>query len=430
MPAAGREIVKRPLRAAGIALAWMLFVVACVAFHALVIGMRTVPRGDFEGIEEHLTRQLAAPRHGSAVLVLIRNGRIATQAGFGTANAETGAPPDPDRTLYVVASVSKAVTAAGVLRLVEDGRLALDEPVARYLTRWRFPDGDAYGDQVTVRHLLSHTAGLDDGLGYNGFGPNETLQSLEESLSGADDSSGGTPRAVRVSREPGAAMSYSGGGYTVLQLVVEEVTGRAFSDAMREVVLEPAGMTSATFDSDVVVSERPDELAAAFGLDGSIHPPRRYTAEAAVGLHATAVDLARFLIALHDGTLLRRDTLEEMSTPQAATGGTWGLGLTLYCSRERGDLVVGHDGGTRPGWGAVARINRATGNGIVLTSSGAGVNVSQVADQWTYWETGVVRPEARRQIIYDDLPFAAIAIVAGALVIVWNELRKKRETSS
>ncbi len=122
------------------------------------------------------------------------------------------------------------------MRLVEEGRLGLDEPVMRHLKRWRFPGSEAYRDKVTVRHLLSHTAGLDDGLGYGGFLSGEAIQTLEESLSLTKDSTAGQPRGVRVAREPGKYMSYSGGGYTILQLLIEEVTNRPFADFMKETV--------------------------------------------------------------------------------------------------------------------------------------------------------------------------------------------------
>ena len=161
---------------------------------------------------------------------------------------------ETDRTLYQVASVSKAVTAWGVMKLVEEGRLGLDEPVVRHLTRWRSPGSEAHRDNVTVRHLLSHTAGLDDGLGYRGFLPGETIQTLEESLTLTRDSTVGAPQAVRVAREPGTRMAYSGGGYAILQLLVEEVTKRPFADYMNETVLQPLGMTTASFDLDAIAS--------------------------------------------------------------------------------------------------------------------------------------------------------------------------------
>ena len=130
-----------------------------------------------------------------------------------------GRPVDGD-TVFQAASISKTLTAWGVMRLVEQGALELDAPVGRYLTRWQLPPSPYNHDGVTIRRLLSHTAGLSLH-GYPGIAPEQPLPTLEESLSG------GHPGAedVRVVSEPGTTYAYSGGGYTLLQLVVEEVTG-------------------------------------------------------------------------------------------------------------------------------------------------------------------------------------------------------------
>jgi len=200
-------------------LLWSLVVIAVVFAEAFWFAPPAVARGDLAAFEDHLVRKLrdATVHHrlGSAALVLVQANRVVAEHGFGMANTSTQAPVKSDRTLYQLASVSKAVTAWGVMKLVEAGRLSLDEPVLRHLEPWRFPGSESYRGQVTVRHLLSHTAGLDDGLGYGGFLPGEAIQTLEESLSLTKDSTVGEPRAVRVAREPGKDMSYSGGGYTI-----------------------------------------------------------------------------------------------------------------------------------------------------------------------------------------------------------------------
>jgi len=248
------------------------------------------------------------------------------------------------------------------MKLVEEGRLSLDEPVLRHLKRWRFPGSEAYRGKVTVRHLLSHTAGLDDGLGYGGFLPGEAIQTLEESLSLTKDSTVGEPRAVRVAREPGKDMSYSGGGYTILQLLIEEVTNRPFADFMKEAVLQPLGMTKASFDLEAIASEgRSQDLATSYDRELKRHPTRRYTATAAVSLYATPQDVAQFARAYsRENPVLSQETLKQMMMPQPGTSGSWGLGQTLFVANEAGDHVVGHDGGTLPAWGAIMRVNPAT----------------------------------------------------------------------
>ena len=156
---------------------------------------------------------------GNAAFGLIEDGRLVAEH-----YASVGDPVDRD-TLFQVASMGKWITAWGVMRLVEHGKLDLDTPVSRYLTRWSLPDSEFDNDGVTVRRLLSHTAGLTDGLGYMGFPPGQAVEPLEASLSHAADADPGTDGRTRVGVQPGSGFQYSGGGYTLLQLLIEEVSG-------------------------------------------------------------------------------------------------------------------------------------------------------------------------------------------------------------
>ncbi len=414
----------------GLILLWAVAVIAVVLAEAVWFAHPSVNRGDLASIEDHLVEKLGDAainkRIGSAALVLVQDGEIAAEHGFGVANAETQAPVKSDQTLYKVASVSKAVTAWGVMKLVEDGKLNLDEPVMRHLKRWRFPGSESYRDKVTVSHLLSHTAGLDDGLGYGGFLPGEPVQTLEESLTLTRDSTVGKPRAVTVTREPGQGMAYSSGGYTVLQLLIEEVTNRPFADYMKEAVFEPLGMTKASFDLDATaIEDRTKHLASSYDRDLIPRAHRRYTATAAASLYATPEDMARFVLAFtRENPVLRQETLKQMMLPQPGTAGTWGLGLTIYVANDAGGYVVGHDGGSLPAWGAMMRVNPATGNGFALMVSGGRGAVNQLGHDWVYWETGNVTFEARRQIVYNRLVPASVVIVLGAIsLVLWKLFR-------
>jgi len=407
----------------GLILLWASAVIAVVAVEARWFAHPAVVRGDLASIENHLVEKFKDARVGSAALVLVQGGKIVAEHGFGVANAETKVPVKPDQTLFLQASVSKAVTAWGIMKLVEEGKLSLDEPVMRHLKRWRLPASETYRDKVTVRPLLSHTAGLDDGLGYGGFLPGEQVQTLEESLTSTKDSTVGEPRGVIVAREPGKDLAYSGGGYTVLQLLIEEVTHRPFADYMRDTVLQPLGMTRASFDFDKITSEgRAQDLVPSFDREQKVHPARRYSAKAAVSLYATPRDIAQFALAFtRENPVLRQETLKQMMQPQP---GGWGLGQTLFVGNDAGGYVVGHDGGTFPAWGAVMRVNPATGNGIVIMVSGAQVPVSQLGNDWIYWETGKVPYAARWQVMLDRLLPASVAILLGAIVLVlWRVFR-------
>lgn len=404
-------------------LAWTVTVVAVVFARAYWLGTPAVHRGDIRSIETHLVHELedavASKSVGAAALVLLQDGEIVAEHGFGLASAETRQPVDPEETLFQVASVSKAVTAWGVMNLVEEGKLGLDDPVAPHLKRWQLRGDEPFRSKVTVRHLLSHTAGLDDGFGYGGFGPGESVQTLEESLSLTKDSTVGEPRGVRVAWEPGIAMAYSGAGYAILQLLVEEVTQRPFAEYMKEAVLQPLGMTQSSFDLDAIVQEgRKANLASAFDRDLQAQPHRRYAAPAAVALHATASDLARFAQAFtRPNRVLEGETMRQMFSPQQGTSGTWGLGHTLFAENGAGGHVVGHSGGTYPAWGAMLRVNPATGNAMVLVVSGGSGALNRLPHDWIYWETGAVTAEARRQALYDQAGGGLAAIAIGAVLI-------------
>ena len=150
-------------------------------------------------------------RRGNVAFVLIESGKV-----FDEHFTSVGQPVDRD-TLFQVASMSKWITAWGVMTLVEAGKLDLDAPVSTYLTRWSLPKSEFDNSGVTVRRLLSHTAGLTDGLGYGGFAPGQPKSGrIEAILTRAADASPGAVGAVRVGIEPGSAFEYSGGGYTLL----------------------------------------------------------------------------------------------------------------------------------------------------------------------------------------------------------------------
>src|SRR5688500_18838531 len=178
-------MLRKILITVGLVMAWTLLVIAVVSAEAFWFARPDVERGNFSSIENHLVERLADAVEdrnlGSATLALVRSGEIAARHGLGASNNETGSPASHDQTRYQMASVSKAVTAWGVMKLVQEGKLGLDEPVMRYLTRWQFPGSDARRDKVTVRHLLSHTAGLDEGAGFDGgYLPDQRQSTLEE----------------------------------------------------------------------------------------------------------------------------------------------------------------------------------------------------------------------------------------------------------
>lgn len=299
--------------------------------------------------------------HGVAV-ALIGGGQVVWEEGYGWADMEAWLPALPD-TVFQAASVSKAVSAAVVLRLVQDGVLDLDEPVSGYLTRWQLPESGYDLDGVTLRRILSHTAGLSVP-GYMGFPPDQAVQTLEDSLSSAADAD---DRGVSVILPPGEQWVYSGGGYTLLQLLVEEVTGRAFAQVAADLVRYPLEMNLSSFGDD---SRLHGHQARSYTADNRVVPKRHFTALAAAGLWATAGDLARFAVALAESAAgeggqleLRPELAQEMFLPQPGTendfffaGSRWGLGLGLLNLPDEQGLLAFHPGANPPAWHSLLAI--------------------------------------------------------------------------
>ena len=165
------------------------------------------PSNDAVAFAEAVKREIDSTSSGNLAFRLMEEGEVHTEY-----YVSIGKPVDAE-TLFPAASLSKWVSAWGVMRLVQEGLLDLDVPVSFYLTRWALPETDQDNRGVTIRRLLSHTAGLTDGLGYGGFPLAQEVQTLEASLTHAADASPGADGRVRVGVAPGSRWLYSGGGY-------------------------------------------------------------------------------------------------------------------------------------------------------------------------------------------------------------------------
>ncbi|MEO3827710.1 amino acid adenylation domain-containing protein [Actinomadura sp. B10D3] len=297
---------------------------------------------------------------------ILQNGELVALETRGVLAAGGNDPVTADA-CFQGGSMSKHVTAFGALRLVDQGVLDLDEDVAAYLTGWRLPGGA----RVTVRHLLAHLSGLapNPGKGYPRGGPVPTL---------LDVLNGRPPAAnppVTVDAEPGAVFRKANVHYSVLQQVMTDVTGRPFPDLMRELVLEPVGMTGSGFEHSF--PEEPGRRAArghgAAGepVDGGwlVRPDA-----AAAGLWTTAADLARLALEIRRSHLgrplapLSPETAREMLTVQHE-GAFYGLGTVV--DPTGADPQFGH-GGEPVGYHGLTVLRLGAGTGAVVLTNGSG----------------------------------------------------------
>jgi CubicO group peptidase (beta-lactamase class C family) len=335
-------------------------------------------------------------------------------------------------TVFQVASLSKWVSAFGIMKLIEDGKIDLDASVSHYLTRWKLPPSEFNNEAVTVRRLLSHTAGLTDGLGYSGFEIGTPVQPIEQSLTKALDADEGVSGVVRVGIEPGSEFKYSGGGYTLLQLIVEEVSGQTFADYMKENIFQPLQMTHSSYTW-------PDSTANSFELvkfynsNGTTAPHYQYTSLAATSLYTSLSDLEIFFQVFLSGAnnepigrnVLKPETIKMMRSPHAQTMGEdiWGLGTMLFAATENGDFIIGHDGKSTPPINTAVRLNPETGDGIIVLETGNPLLATKLASEWVFWKTGKVDTllftmEINRMITIIGIGWGVIVLIFTGLLIM------------
>ena len=305
-------------------------------------------------------------------IAVIEAGKIAWAKGYGIANSDSGSLVDTS-TLFQAGSISKPVAGMGALALVDKGDLSLDADINTWLSEWKVEENQyTQSEKVTLRRLLTHTAGLTVH-GFPGYHPDSLLPGTIQVLTGA----GNTP-AVVVDTPPGSLWRYSGGGYTVMQLAIEQTTGIAFEDFLQQTVLQPLGMQHSTYANPLPVARHP-QASAAYDRTGVIIPGswHNYPEKAAAGLWTTPMDLARYLMAIQQAMegkkhpVLSTEMVQAMLQPDQ---NNWGLGPALSGS---GDLLrFGHGGKNagftnnmtafvRGGRGAVVMTNADRGNGLI-----------------------------------------------------------------
>lgn len=273
-------------------------------------------------------------------VAVVDNGQLVWAQAWGAAQIGKPQPLTAD-TLMQAASISKALTGIGALKLVEQGKLTLDADVNTVLSTWRVPPGAQTADKpVTLRRLLSHSAGLSTS-GFAGYARGQPVPTLLQVLDGLPPANS---EAVRVTAPPDSGWRYSGGGYVVVQQAMEDVTGQRFADWMQREVLVPAGMSASLFGDlpDAPLSHAAAGHQKGRAIDGLGHT---HPEQSAAGLWTTPSELARLTIALQrilDGApspLLTRSSLAEALRIQSAPSG---LGFILEGSGAA--LRFGHDG--------------------------------------------------------------------------------------
>jgi CubicO group peptidase (beta-lactamase class C family) len=278
----------------------------------------TAPLAGKFGVPKTLADRLAYYRAPGISIAVINDFEIEWARGFGVCETGTTREVTPE-ILFQAASISKPVFALAVMRLVQEGRLNLDEDVNTYLTSWRVPAIADWQPRITLRQLLSHTAGLTVH-GFPGYPNSAQLPTTVQILNG--ELPANTDR-VEVDLIPGLHFRYSGGGTTIAQQVVVDVLGKPFPAIVRELVLDPLSMTDSTYEQPLPIDWLSRAATAhsrsGIPLEGKHHV---YPEMAAAGLWTTAADLAKVGVALmrilrgSTPAIWSKETIEEMLRPQ------------------------------------------------------------------------------------------------------------------
>ena len=318
-------------------------------------------------------------------VAVIDNFRVVYARGFGV--AEFGGTVSVDTTtLFQAGSISKPVFASAALKLVEQGRLSLDDDINATLRSWRLPESRFTAtDKVTLRRLLTHTAGLTV-WGFPGYAATAQVPTVPQVLDGTPPAN---TAAVRNDTTPGARWLYSGGGFTIAQLAASDVTREPFPQLMQRLVLAPAGMRRSTYENPLPASRAREASSGHERIDTPV-PGRYHTYPemAAAGLWTTAPELARWAIAMAkayngtDSTLLtpamaRQMVFPQVAVPQQYGGNFFGLGVAI---RGAGDSIVFSHNGRDEGFVASMFMYPKLGRGLVVMQNGVtGALMNEIA---------------------------------------------------
>ena len=356
----------------------------------LAAGARTPSLKNLEQQEfiTHLEAAINRGMHAGDIpgvsVLLVREGEPIWSQAFGYADREQDVALSTQHVM-MAHSISKSVSAWGVMRLLDQGLIELDDPVLDYLGGWQFPDSPYDARAVTVRRLLSLSAGMPLGpIGVH-YAPEEATPPLKAGL---------VRDSVRLFREPGSGFAYSNSSFALLELLIERVTGRAFTAYMETEVLRPLGMHTASFAWDPAW-----EVPLGYRIDGTPVEPFLYPNRASGGLFATIHDLGRFAAVTAtapsnaaESPVLSPAARTEMYAPQVPIPGVFGVvadsyGLGHFLEELSGGHTAAWHGGQGLGWMTHFHAIPETGDAIVIltNSQRSWPFMARILGDWSRW---------------------------------------------
>jgi CubicO group peptidase (beta-lactamase class C family) len=308
-------------------------------------------------------------------IAVIHNYKIEWAKGYGLADDSLKIPVTT-QTLFQAGSISKSLNSVGVLKLAQDKKIDLYTDINTYLQSWKFPyDSLSKGKKITIANLLSHSAGLT----VHGFGGYEKGQEIPTIVQVLDGKKPANSPAVRSMYEPGLKFEYSGGGTTISQLIVMDITHEPYDKYMYDKVLKPLGMTSSTYEQPPV-NIKPELISTAYYLDGKKVPGKYhiYPEQAAAGLWTNPTDLSKYIIetqlayAGKSHKVLSQQMTSLRLTPYIDKNAALGVFIDDYDGIkyfEHGGVDEGfisqYYGSLEDGNGVVVMVNTANGGSLI-----------------------------------------------------------------
>ena len=341
--------------------------------------------------------------HGVSVAV-IHNYKLEWAKGYGYADDSLKIPVTT-QTLFQAASISKSLNSVGVLKLVQDKKIDLYTDINTYLTSWKFPyDSLSKNKKITTANLLSHTGGLTVH-GFGGYATGKEIPTIEQILDGKKPAN--SP-AVRSMYEPGLKSEYSGGGITISQLIVMDVTHEPYDKFMYNNVLKPLGMTSSTY-SQPPAGVKSELLATAYRSNGKELPGKYhiYPEQAAAGLWTNPTDLSKYVIETQLALLgksrkvINQQTTKLRVTPYLNKNAALGVFID---SLQDGVKYFEH-GGANEGFRCEYFGSMEGGNGVVvMVNSDNGDIMNEIVNSVAkvYGFKGLNRSKFRKEIVLAD----------------------------
>ena len=289
-------------------------------------------------VDNYIQAQMKKQHVPGLSLAVVKNGRLDKSAGYGLANVELNAPVRPE-TVFQIQSITKTFTATAIMMLVEEGKIGLADKLSRHLANL-----PASWNEVTVRHLLSHTSGIKDFI-------NEPTVDLRKDLQPEDVIE--SLRQLPLNFQPGEKYAYSNTGYHLLAMIIRQVTGKYWGDFLQEKILGPLDMTDTRVISlsDIITNRAAGDRWENGRLQNGHFVAPTILAYAGGGLRSTAPDLAKWDAALCTEKLLKRSSLDQMWTPARLNDGSasnygLGWGVTNYS----GHRLISHTGSHMTGF--------------------------------------------------------------------------------